>query len=168
MSNRHIVKTNQYFSSEKWTQMEAELKNRAWRDARFSSQSKRKNFFDKVKFQHQLKSAKLKVKNPQKNFNLIIIFISATRRTGRRTWSDCRPAAAPLPCLRSRCRYATRGRSSPCCGPSPTFARPPPPTSNPRYGILASVRNAYEKPSNNEPILVPNECFVYPYHATEN
>ena len=54
MSNRHIVKTNQYFSSEDWKHMEAELKNRAWKDARSSSQAKivrsmQKEFLDKVK-----------------------------------------------------------------------------------------------------------------------
>ena len=54
MSNRHIVKTNQYISSEDWKHMEAELKNRAWKDARSSSQAKivrsmQKEFLDKVK-----------------------------------------------------------------------------------------------------------------------
>ena len=54
MSNRNMVKTNQYFNTEAWKQMEKELKNKAWNDARSSEQAKivramQKQFLDKVK-----------------------------------------------------------------------------------------------------------------------
>ena len=54
MSNRHLVKTNKYFSSENWKNMEGHLRKKAWKDARSSLQAKivrsmQKEFMDKVK-----------------------------------------------------------------------------------------------------------------------
>ena len=54
MSNRHLVKTNKYFSSEDWKNMEGHLRKKAWKDARSSLQAKivrsmQKEFMDKVK-----------------------------------------------------------------------------------------------------------------------
>lgn len=71
-SNRHIVKTNQYFSSEDWNHMEAELKNRAWKDARSSSKativrSMQKEFLDKVKSAEALSNPEKIRKKLKKN-----------------------------------------------------------------------------------------------------
>ena len=54
MSQRHIVKTNKYFNTEDWKNMETDLKNKAWKQARSSDQAKivrsmQKDFLDKVK-----------------------------------------------------------------------------------------------------------------------
>ena len=54
MSNRHMVKSNKFFNTEDWTQMESEVKNKAWKEARSGEQAKivksmQKEFLDKVK-----------------------------------------------------------------------------------------------------------------------
>ena len=40
MSNRHLVKTNQYFDSEEWKQLAPELKVKCWKEARSGEQAK--------------------------------------------------------------------------------------------------------------------------------
>ena len=54
MSNRHMIKTNQYFDTEEWKKLAPELKAKAWKDARCGEQAKivkimQKEFMDKVK-----------------------------------------------------------------------------------------------------------------------
>ena len=40
MSNRHMVKTNQFFDSEQWKQLAPELKAKSWKEARSGEQAK--------------------------------------------------------------------------------------------------------------------------------
>ena len=40
MSNRHMVKSNKFFNTEEWKQMETEVKNKAWKIARSGEQAK--------------------------------------------------------------------------------------------------------------------------------
>ena len=59
MSNRNMIKTNQYFSTEEWVKLAPELKRKAWKDARSGEQAlvvkdMKKQFLDKVKASERL------------------------------------------------------------------------------------------------------------------
>ena len=54
MSDRHMVKGNRYFDTEQWMLMSSELKNKEWKQARNSKESKvvkemKREFMEKVK-----------------------------------------------------------------------------------------------------------------------
>ena len=72
MSNRHLVKTNDYFNSEEWKQMAPELRSKSWKDARSGEQAKivrkmQQEFLNKVKASESLANLEKIKKKAKKN-----------------------------------------------------------------------------------------------------
>ena len=93
MSNRHMVKTNQYFNSEDWKNMEPELKTKAWKDARSGDQSKivkkmQKQFLDKVKASESLANQERIRKKSRKNAKCLELLEVVKKHGGPITPND--------------------------------------------------------------------------------
>ena len=72
MSNRHLIKTNQYFDTDEWKKLAPELKAKAWKDARCGEQAKivksmQKEFMDKVRSSGALATQEKIRKKSRKN-----------------------------------------------------------------------------------------------------
>ena len=72
MSNRNMIKTNQYFSTEEWIKLAPELKSKAWKDARSGEQAlvvknMKKQFLDKVQASELLANKERIKKKTRKN-----------------------------------------------------------------------------------------------------
>ena len=79
MSNRNMIKTNQYFKSEEWDKLAPELKRRAWKEARSGEQAllvrkMKQQFLDKVRASELLSNKeriKKKIRTNEKCLKLL-------------------------------------------------------------------------------------------------
>ena len=86
MSNRHMVKGNRYFDTEQWKLMPSELKNKEWKKARNSEESKvvkemKREFMEKVKAAESLAN-KEKIRKKQKKNEKCLLMLEQVKLHG--------------------------------------------------------------------------------------